>query len=90
VQAEGVVGFLNAHETSGDEKFLNAYRSCWEFIRDHLVDRVHGDWFYRTDREGRPYRNVPKVSEWKCPYHSGRMCLESMRRLDHIMEGRNR
>jgi cellobiose epimerase len=87
VQAEGVVGFLNAYQLSGDVKYLEASRSCWEFIRNHLVDGTYGDWYYRTDRTGKPYREVPKVSEWKCPYHSSRMCFEAMRRLDRIIEG---
>jgi mannobiose 2-epimerase len=86
VQAEGVVGFLNAFQLSGDEKFLEASRLCWEFIRNHLVDTTYGDWYYRTDRAGKPYKEVPKVSEWKCPYHSSRMCFEALRRLDKIIE----
>jgi cellobiose epimerase len=87
VQAEGVVGFLNAYRLSGDAKFLEASRLCWEFIRNHLIDATYGDWYYRTDRAGKPYLEVPKVSEWKCPYHSSRMCLETLRRLEKIIKG---
>ena len=87
VEAEGVVGFLNAFQLSGDEKYLEASRLCWEFIREHIVDRKSGDWFYRTDRQGTPRMDMPKVSEWKCPYHSSRMCLEAVKRLDQIIGG---
>jgi mannobiose 2-epimerase len=87
VQGEGVVGFLNACQLSGSERFLEAAGLCWEFIQKHLVDRKFGDWLYRVDKEGKPYLEVPKVSEWKCPYHSSRMCMEAISRLEKIITG---
>lgn len=87
VEAEGVVGFLNAYQLSGDAKYIEASRLCWEFIRKHLIDRKFGDWYYRTDRQGNPALDAPKVSEWKCPYHSARMCLEAAERLNAIIGG---
>jgi mannobiose 2-epimerase len=86
VQAEAVVGFLNAFQLSGKPHFLEAAGQCWTFIQDHLVDRRHGDWLYRVSKDGKPILDVPKISEWKCPYHSGRMCMESMERLDQILK----
>lgn len=85
VQAEAVVGFLNAYQLSKDERFLESSQKCWHFIQTHLVDRQYGDWLYRVSREGKPYWEVPKISEWKCPYHSSRMCMEAIRRLDAII-----
>ena len=32
--------------------------------------------------------NLPKVSEWKGPYHGTRACLETMRRLNKITESK--
>lgn len=81
-QAEAVVGFLNAWQISRDSRFLEAARRVWDFIERHIVDRVHGDWFWRVTPEGQPDPRLPKVSEWKCPYHSARACLEAMRRLN--------
>jgi cellobiose epimerase len=46
-----------------------------------LVDRVHGEWFWRINPDGRPDNKLPKVSEWKGPYHATRACLETMKRL---------
>jgi mannobiose 2-epimerase len=87
VQAEAVVGFLNAFQLSGDPRYLDASAKAWAFIDRRLVDRTFGDWIYRVDRSGNPVGNEPKISEWKCPYHSGRMCLEAEERLGRILEG---
>jgi mannobiose 2-epimerase len=83
-QAEAVVGFLNAFALSRDEKFFAATRRVWNYIEQHLVDREHGEWFWRINADGRPDSTLPKVSEWKGPYHGSRMCLETMRRLNQF------
>jgi mannobiose 2-epimerase len=80
-QAEAVVGFLNAFQLSGDPRYFAAARGAWDYIDRRLVDRVHGDWFWRITPEGKVDETLPKVSEWKGPYHSSRACLEAMRRL---------
>jgi mannobiose 2-epimerase len=81
-QAEAVVGFLNAFQISGDKKFVIAARRVWNYIEENLIDRVHGEWFWRINPNGRPDQKLPKVSEWKGPYHATRACLETMRRLN--------
>jgi mannobiose 2-epimerase len=83
-QAEAVIGFLNAFQISGDVKFLEAARRAWDFIEQHLVDRVQGEWFWRITPEGRVDPALPKVSEWKGPYHGSRACLETLHRLRAI------
>jgi cellobiose epimerase len=80
-QAEALVGFLNAFEISGDVKFFSAAQRIWGYIEKNLVDRVHGEWFWRINPDGRPDNKLPKVSEWKGPYHATRACLETMKRL---------
>jgi len=80
-QAEALVGFLNACQITRDVRFLEAARCVWQFIDKRLVDRTHGDWFWRITAAGQPDSKLPKVSEWKGPYHSGRACLEAARRL---------
>jgi mannobiose 2-epimerase len=83
-QAESVIGFLNAYQISGDEKFLKTVLRVWDFIENHLMDRVHGEWFWRITPEGHVDTSLPKVSEWKGPYHATRMCLETLHRLRAI------
>jgi mannobiose 2-epimerase len=83
-QAEAVIGFLNTFQISRDEKYLKAALRVWDFIENHLVDRVHGEWFWRITPEGQVDTTLPKVSEWKGPYHASRMCLETLHRLHTI------
>jgi len=81
-QAEAVVGFYNAYQLTGEEKYLEASRRSWSFIERFMIDREDGEWFGSVDREGRPIGGGHgKVSAWKCPYHNGRACIEMMERL---------
>ena len=73
-----------------DAKYLEAARRVWDYIEQHLVDRVHGEWFWRINADGRPDPDLPKVSEWKGPYHGSRACLETLRRLKQIVPNLNR
>jgi mannobiose 2-epimerase len=82
-QAEAMVGFLNAFQLSGEEPFLLAAERSWRFIQTKIVDRTHGEWFWGIGRDGRPV-DKQKSGPWKGPYHNGRACLETMRRLDGI------
>jgi mannobiose 2-epimerase len=80
-QAEAIVGFLNAFQISGASKYIVAAERVWDYVERHLIDRVHGEWFWRINEDGKPDAKLPKVSEWKGPYHVSRACLETMRRL---------
>lgn len=79
-QAEAVVGFLNAYQISGDERFLAAASKTWGFIEAHVIDRKNGDWYESLNRDG-SFRRGTKLSLWKCPYHNSRACLEIMQRV---------
>lgn len=83
VQAESVVGFLNAYQKNPQKnsRYLEAAVDIWEYIYAYLIDKRPGsEWFWRVDANGVPVHE-PIVEPWKCPYHNGRMCLEVMRRM---------
>lgn len=86
-QAEAVVGFLNAHQINSDKSSLQAAFNAWDFIENHVIDRVHGEWFANLDRDGNPlgdYETNPdycKIGPWKCPYHNARACIEVIKRI---------
>lgn len=82
IQAESIVGFLNAFEKEPDHReYLRAVSDIWRYINDKLVDpRAGSEWFWQVDDDGNPDPGKPIVEPWKCPYHNGRMCFEIMRR----------
>ena len=81
VQAESIVGFINAYSHCGDKKYLEAASSVWSWIKDFQIDkRSGGEWWAEVDFTGKPMTSFTMVNEWKCPYHNGRMCLEVMAR----------
>ena len=81
IQAEAVVGFLNAYGMTGDGKYYDAACSVWGFIQKHMIDRECGEWFWQVARDGTPDRSFPRIEPWKCPYHHSRACFEILRRL---------
>ena len=76
VQAEAVVGNLWACQRLGDAAGLDRAASCWQYIRNHLLDYVHGEWLWGINPDGSPDLSRPKAGFWKCPYHNTRMCLQ--------------
>ncbi|MCC8101331.1 MAG: AGE family epimerase/isomerase [Clostridiales bacterium] len=95
IQAESIVGFLNAWEKKirealstpqgkddGDaEKYLDAAEAIWDYICAYFVDPREGsEWFENVNADHSPME-LPIVQPWKCPYHNGRMCMEVIRRL---------
>ena len=81
VQAEAVVGFLNAYKYTSDDKYLKAAEDIYEYIEEKLVDkRAGGEWFWDLNEDGIPESRKPIVEPWKCPYHNGRMVFEIRKR----------
>jgi mannobiose 2-epimerase len=86
-QAEAVVGFYNAYQLTGEERFRDLSYRAWEFIEAKMVDRAHGEWHAKLKPDGTPFRehedgDACLIGPWKCPYHNSRVCFEMMDRLE--------
>lgn len=81
VQAETVVGCFNLWEHFNDPSGLENALMCWEFIKNNLIDRENGEWFWSLRGDDTTNRNDDKAGFWKCPYHNGRMCMEIIERI---------
>ena len=81
VQAESVVGFMNAYQLSKEEKYLKASLSTWEFIKNYMIDKKNGEWYHSVSKDDhKVYSQEFKTGPWKCPYHNSRMCLQIIER----------
>ena len=82
VQVESMVGFYNGYQRKPDcTEYRDAVVKIWNFIKDNIIDKRKGsEWFYEVDKEGVPFSRKPIVEPWKCPYHTGRMCFELIKR----------
>ncbi|MEJ2274870.1 MAG: AGE family epimerase/isomerase [Woeseiaceae bacterium] len=84
VQAEGLVGFLNAFLLGGDARFRSACDALWRFVCHYQVDAVGGDWHWFAESHGVPGERPYKVGFWKGPYHNGRAMMETLRLFDRL------
>jgi len=84
-QAEAMVGFLNAWQINGDEKHLYQSINSWNYIKQHLLNKQYGEWFWGIGENGQPMQGEDKVGLWKCPYHNARACMEVIERLDELI-----
>ena len=96
LQAETLVGFMNAYQLTGEEHFLDTLKLNWHFIDRHVIDHEHGEWFTKVNRMGIPFREEPaddpspyyrndwKIDPWKAPYHNSRAMMEMISRIDTL------
>ncbi len=101
LQAENLVGFMNAFELTGDGKYWEILKLSWNFIDRYVIDHERGEWYTKVNRLGVPfftepeddpspyYRNDWKIDPWKCPYHNGRAMMELEMRIERILKIQN-
>lgn len=81
-QAEAMIGFFNAWQNSGDERYLNQSLKSWEFVKQFMHDKKCGEWFWGVNEDHSAMRQEDKVGIWKCPYHNTRACIEIINRIN--------
>jgi mannobiose 2-epimerase len=84
-QAEAMVGFFHAWQTTGNEEYLEAVFNTWEFVKRVLIDRENGEWFWGSTADNGIMAHEDKAGFWKCPYHNSRACFELIARIDHLL-----
>lgn len=81
VQAEAVIGFYNFYQHDASRKdCLKISGEIWDFIQNKVIDSASGEW-HEWVLGDNSIPEMPLVHEWKGPYHSGRVCIEMIRRL---------
>ncbi len=87
IQAEALVGFLNAYHLNRDVAFLTAALRVWEFIKAHQIDRDGGEWRELSRVDDQSSASGLMVGPWKCPYHTGRAMLETIKLTQTMVAG---
>jgi mannobiose 2-epimerase len=77
VQAESLVGFLNAYQLTGDKAFIRACEKIWKFTQDQHIDGQYGEWTWSAKRDAHSTAPDYKAGFWKGPYHNGRAMMEA-------------
>lgn len=80
VQAEALVGFLNAWEISGEKLFMDHFENVWKYIQQKIKSDK-GEWVWGINDDGTPMAGEDKAGLWKCPYHNSRAMLEVIHRF---------
>lgn len=98
LQAELLVGEMQAFQLTGTPAYWKLLKRTWRFIEKNVMDHRGGEWFTKVNRLGKPYlveppddpspyyRNDWKIDPWKCPYHNGRAMLELIGRIDYLLK----
>ena len=82
VQAEAMVGFVNAWQISGEPAYFEDFERTWTYIDRFVIDHLGGEWRWGLKEDNTPMPGEDKVGMWKGPYHNGRALMELIRRLD--------
>lgn len=70
-QAEVTLGLLNAFAITGEGRYKKLAQEQVSYIQSTFLC-PQGDWYEAVTNQGTPVMGVPKVSFWKCLYHTGR------------------
>ncbi len=85
VEAEAMVGFLNAYQNQQDHTFLDTIQGLWHFTKKHLLDTQRGEWVWGVYDDYTPMTTEDRIGFWKCPYHNTRACIELLKRVDLLL-----
>jgi mannobiose 2-epimerase len=85
-QAEAMVGFFNAWQNTGDEKYLVRSWQSWQFVKNYIHDKHAGEWYWGINEDHSPMNREDKLGIWKCPYHNSRACIEIIKRTNSLTE----
>jgi cellobiose epimerase len=85
-QAEAMIGFFNAWQNTGKEKFLRQSLQSWKFVKEYIHDKDCGEWYWGVNEDYSPMKQEDKVGIWKCPYHNSRACIEIIKRINSLSD----
>jgi mannobiose 2-epimerase len=84
-QAEALIGLLDACLLFGMERYWAAYRGVHRFVFDRMIHHAVGEWWPLLTREGEKIWTHMSHA-WKVNYHTVRSMIQSIARLEKLLE----
>lgn len=83
VQSEGIIAYFKKGLQTNNETFIKLAEAIFAFTsKSHMHPKLK-ETVWRMDSDGRFDETLPMISNWKCPYHNGRMCIELLENMKH-------
>ena len=79
---------LDASILFGDDKYWEAYKNIHDFVFEKVINKGVGEWFPLLTRKGQPIWSHMGHS-WKINYHTVRAMIQSVNRLNILIEKYN-
>lgn len=86
VQAEALVGFMNAYYLTMDPIYQRACVDIWRYICDYHLDESAGEWHWQSTADNTAGNPMYKAGFWKAPYHNGRAMMEVCKLFDRFKD----
>jgi mannobiose 2-epimerase len=81
-QAEALNSFLMMSELfPNDKKYYEKFLFLWDYTKKYLIDNENGGWFWGGIDKAPNHKFTPKVTIWKCNYHTSRSLINCIKRL---------
>ena len=84
-QAEVLTALLDAYLMFKNPEYWLAYQNVHRFVFDKMINKGVGEWYPLLTRQGEPIWTHMGHS-WKINYHTVRSMIQSIQRLDKILE----
>jgi len=84
-QAEALIGLLDACLYFDAEKYWPFYQNVHKFVFDKGINHGVGEWWPLLSREGKPIW-THMSHNWKVNYHSVRAMVQSIQRLEKLLQ----
>lgn len=82
-QCEAVIADLMAFSITGDDKYMKRIELADDYISNHFIDRMYGEWFGYLHRDGSLATEI-KGNMYKGPFHIPRMYMKAIEIIDSI------
>jgi mannobiose 2-epimerase len=77
VQAEALTCAVRLHRRAEVPSWVPSPGDLWAFVRERMLDSVHGGWMERGRTWARSGQRFDKAHAWKACYHEVRALLEA-------------